>query len=193
MANPTTRVRRFQPDHARDERIPCIELVSGARRGERVALEPGVTRIGRESRLELCLDEDGISRRHAEIHVDEHGLATLVDLTSTNGTFVNGAKITRMPLREGDQVHVGAQVELRFGYRKRSELALATATVTTPSAPLTARELEVARLVAEGHSNDGVAAHLGISGRTVGKHLSNIYDKLAIHTRAELTRWVLLR
>ncbi|MEM9695080.1 MAG: helix-turn-helix transcriptional regulator [Myxococcota bacterium] len=48
-------------------------------------------------------------------------------------------------------------------------------------------------MVAHGYSNDGVAAHLNIRDRTVGKHLSNIYGKLKIHTRAELTRWWLLR
>jgi DNA-binding CsgD family transcriptional regulator len=199
MSKKTTRVRNFRPNE-QDERTPCVQVVSGARQGERVVLEPGRTRIGREGSLELCLDEDGVSRRHGEIHVDEHGLVSIVDLDSTNGTFVNGARAARMPLREGDSIQIGSQIELRFGYRTRDELvskpavpeAASQAGAVKPS-PLTARETEVAQLLAEGHSNDGVAAHLGISSRTVGKHASNIYRKLQIHTRAELTRWILLQ
>ena len=192
MSDKTTRVRPFRPEQS-DERIPCVEIVSGARRGERVVLEPGRTRLGRDASLELCLDEDGVSRRHCEIHVDEHGVATVVDGGSTNGTFVNGARATRIPLREGDQIFVGAQVELRFGYRTPDEMREPPKAAGPLPDVLTSREREVAELVAEGYSNDGVAAHLGISGRTVGKHLSNIYGKLSIHTRAELTRWVLLQ
>ncbi len=195
MTKKTTRVRHFRPEQQADGRVPCVEVVAGAKRGTRITLEPGLNRIGRESSLELCLDEDGVSRRHGEIHVDEHGVATIVDLGSTNGTFINGARASRMPLREGDRIHVGSQVELRFGYRTHAETNSPhpEASLTAHATSLTARETEVALLVAEGHSNDGVAANLGISSRTVGKHVSNIYGKLSIHTRAELTRWVLLR
>lgn len=193
MADKTTRVRHFRPEQSADDRSPCVEIVNGARSGDRVLLEPGRNRFGRDAVLEICLDEDGVSRRHGEILIDEHGLATLVDLDSTNGTFVNNARATRMPLREGDQIHVGAQVELRFGYRTRAELELVRPSTPPGPSPLTAREMEVATLISEGYSNDNVAAHLGISGRTVGKHVSNIYGKLGIHTRAELTRWVLGR
>ncbi len=191
MSQGTTRIQRDRPPPP--PRRPCIEIVSGARAGQRLALEPGPNRIGREASLELCLDEEGVSRRHAEIFVDEYEVVTLTDLDSTNGTFVNDGPITRTALREGDRIRVG-EVELRFGLRTAEELRQKSALVTpfpTPDSPLTKREREVARLVAEGYSNDGVAAHLDISSRTVGKHLSNVYQKLRIHTRAELTRWVL--
>ena len=190
----TTRVRRFRPEQSESDRVPCVEVVAGARGGARVVLEPGVNRIGRDATFELCFDEDGVSRRHGQIDIDEHGVATIVDLDSTNGTFVNGRRVTRMPLREGDRVDIGGQIELRFGYRTRAEIQAGPENPQPvgPS-PLTQREMEVAELAAEGYSNDAVAAHLGISSRTVGKHLSNIYAKLSIHTRAELTRWVLQR
>lgn len=191
MSDQTTRVRRFMPDERQDDALACIEIASGQRAGERVVLEPGTSRIGRGATVEIQLDEDGVSRVHAELFCDEHRLVTLIDKGSTNGTHVNGARVTRIALREGDRIHVGSQVELRFVYRLPSELQ----PTTRPPAisPLSARELEVAILVAEGHSNDGVGAHLAISPRTVGKHLSNIYGKLGLHTRAELTRWVLTR
>jgi DNA-binding NarL/FixJ family response regulator len=52
-------------------------------------------------------------------------------------------------------------------------------------AGLTAREIEVLRLVAEGHTNDSVAHQLGLSSRTVESHLTNIYAKLNVGSRTE--------
>ena len=63
-----------------------------------------------------------------------------------------------------------------------------TPTHTFPGAliePLTERELEVLRLVAEGRSNEQVAAVLVISVHTVRKHLGNIFGKLAVTSRTE--------
>jgi DNA-binding NarL/FixJ family response regulator len=54
--------------------------------------------------------------------------------------------------------------------------------------PLTSRELEVLRLVAEGYTNGRVAAALGVSEQTVKFHLCNIYRKLGVGNRTEATR-----
>lgn len=54
--------------------------------------------------------------------------------------------------------------------------------------PLTKREAEVLQLVAEGSANKQVAAHLGISIKTVEKHRQQLMDKLDIHDTAGLTR-----
>jgi DNA-binding NarL/FixJ family response regulator len=51
---------------------------------------------------------------------------------------------------------------------------------------LTKREKQIAGLVAHGFSNDEIAARLGIKSSTVNAHLRNIYDKLQVHSRAEL-------
>jgi DNA-binding NarL/FixJ family response regulator len=59
--------------------------------------------------------------------------------------------------------------------------------VALPS-PLTARELEVLRLVAEGHTNGRVALALSVSEQTVKFHLCNIYRKLGVGNRTEATR-----
>jgi NarL family two-component system response regulator LiaR len=55
--------------------------------------------------------------------------------------------------------------------------------------PLTEREIDVLRLVADGHSNANVARILGLSEQTVKFHLSNVYRKLAITNRTEASRW----
>ena len=55
--------------------------------------------------------------------------------------------------------------------------------------PLTAREVEVVRLVASGRTNRAIAAELGISERTVERHLSNIFTKLDLSSRAAATAY----
>jgi DNA-binding CsgD family transcriptional regulator len=54
---------------------------------------------------------------------------------------------------------------------------------------LSARELEVARLVAEGHSSKEIADRLDLSVRTVEKHRANIMDKINVKEVASLVRW----
>ena len=56
---------------------------------------------------------------------------------------------------------------------------------------LSAREIEVARLVAEGFSSKELAARLGLSVRTVEKHRANIMEKIGVHEVASLVRWCL--
>lgn len=68
-------------------------------------------------------------------------------------------------------------------------------TPATPSeAPggLTRRELEILRLVAEGHSNSQLARMLWVTEQTVKFHLSNIYRKLGVSNRTEASRWAQL-
>jgi DNA-binding NarL/FixJ family response regulator len=58
----------------------------------------------------------------------------------------------------------------------------------TQALTLTAREVEVLKLVAEGAANKQIAAELGISTKTVEKHRQQVMDKLDIHDTAGLTR-----
>jgi DNA-binding NarL/FixJ family response regulator len=61
----------------------------------------------------------------------------------------------------------------------------------TPQLPITARELEVARLVAEGLSNRQVAQRLVLSARTVDGHVQRILGKLGVSTRTGIATWML--
>ncbi|RPI90184.1 MAG: LuxR family transcriptional regulator, partial [Chloroflexi bacterium] len=71
--------------------------------------------------------------------------------------------------------------------------AEATVTADPPRYPagLTAREVEVLRLVAQGLTNFKVASQLVISPRTVNTHLGNIYHKLHTSSRATAARFAL--
>ena len=62
--------------------------------------------IGRASDNSVCINESGISSKHAKIF-SENNQVYIEDLNSTNGTFVNGKRITRTVLRINDAVNLG--------------------------------------------------------------------------------------
>ena len=57
--------------------------------------------------------------------------------------------------------------------------------------PLTPREQEVLKLIAESHSNKRIAQELVISEKTVERHRANILEKLGMHDRVELVRYAI--
>ena len=63
----------------------------------------------------------------------------------------------------------------------------------TPTDPLTPRELEVTKLIAEGLTSDEIAATLTIARNTVNRHRDNILEKLGMRNRVELTRYAIRR
>ena len=65
--------------------------------------------VGRSSELDMVLVEDMVSRKHAKIQLQADGI-WIEDLASTNGTFVNGEKIKRAKLKEGDRVLFGTSI-----------------------------------------------------------------------------------
>ena len=56
--------------------------------------------------------------------------------------------------------------------------------------PLTAREQQVAELIADGLTNRQIAAHLVIALRTADNHVQHIFDKLGLSARAQVAAWV---
>jgi pSer/pThr/pTyr-binding forkhead associated (FHA) protein len=65
--------------------------------------------IGRSGDLDMVLMEDMVSRKHAKISTTG-GQVSIMDLGSTNGTFVNGEKIKKHRLKEGDRILIGTSI-----------------------------------------------------------------------------------
>jgi DNA-binding NarL/FixJ family response regulator len=62
-----------------------------------------------------------------------------------------------------------------------------------PQDPLTPREQEIVKLIAEAHTNEEIAEQLVISKKTVERHRANILEKLGMRDRVELTRYAIRR
>jgi DNA-binding NarL/FixJ family response regulator len=62
-----------------------------------------------------------------------------------------------------------------------------------PEDPLTPRELEIVKLIAEGHTSEEIAEMLFISKKTVDRHRANVLEKLGMRNRVELTRYAIRR
>ena len=90
--------------------------------GDRYPLMGAITIIGRDDDVDIVLDDSGVSRRHSEVRVTNDGphlVASLSDLGSTNGTFLNGERVTSVHLDEGDRITVGrTSIIFRQGKRR---------------------------------------------------------------------------
>ena len=78
--------------------------------GDRYPLLGSLTTLGRDESADVVVDDPGVSRRHSEIRVTTDGphlVTSIRDLNSTNGTFVNGERITSQRLHDGDRLTLG--------------------------------------------------------------------------------------
>jgi hypothetical protein len=84
--------------------------------GRTYPITAAVTVLGRGTEADVIVDDAGVSRRHAEVHAEGDRL-TVVDLGSTNGTYVDGEKISGSAhLVDGSRIRVGrSQLTVRFG------------------------------------------------------------------------------
>ena len=86
-----------------------LRVVEGPLAGETFLIRKRVTTIGRALENDIVLEAIDVSRRHARIEYAD-GRFTIIDLGSTNGTFVNGVRVEHAPLRNGDRVALGTVV-----------------------------------------------------------------------------------
>jgi hypothetical protein len=77
--------------------------------GTRHVLEQGSNVLGRGTDADIRLPDTGVSRKHADVQL-EGGTVTVEDLGSTNGTLVNGRRIGRQDLADGDVIRIGHSV-----------------------------------------------------------------------------------
>src|SRR5262249_38156365 len=102
-----------------------------------------------------------------------------------------GSAYQQLGDREGAQLEFDAAHEMFEALGATPDAARAAA-LSTPSSPthsggLTGREVEVLRLIATGATNRAIAGRLAISEKTVARHVSNIFTKLDLSSRAAAT------
>ncbi|MGY1807566.1 FhaA domain-containing protein [Blastococcus sp. SYSU D00669] len=88
-------------------RVQHVLVVDGP--GTRHTLTSGRNVIGRGTEADIRLPDTGVSRKHVDVVLD-NGTAVAEDLGSTNGTLVNGRRINRQPLADGDVIRIGHSV-----------------------------------------------------------------------------------
>ncbi len=87
--------------------MATLFVMQGRDRGKRYELRPGYPQtLGRDESNRIQLADNEVSRRHVEIRDGEIGYV-VVDLQSSNGTYVNDQRITQHQLRTGDRILIG--------------------------------------------------------------------------------------
>ncbi len=94
--------------------MPSLFVIQGRDQGRRFDLPATAQSVGRDANNEIQLRDQEASRRHAELH-GEDGDFEVIDLQSSNGTFVNGKKIERAKLKTGDRLQIGRTLLLYTG------------------------------------------------------------------------------
>lgn len=200
---------RLNPGHAGIKVMAAPHVVEAAvacgrpSTGDR-ALEPferwaGAT--GSTARLALShrcrgLLESGTADGHFEEAIRLHRASgTALELAKTELLYGNRLRRGRKPkaarehLREAVHIFQSYQAD-HWVERARAELRAAGDSTSEPKdhPGLTPQQAQIARLVAEGATNREVAARLFLSHRTVEHHLRNIFARLGVRSRVELTR-----
>ena len=133
--------------------MSSLYVIQGRNRGARydLAVHEGAITIGRESGNFVQLDDNEVSRRHAEIRRIE-GRFVVGDLKSSNGTFVNNRKVERAELSSGDQIQIGRTVMV-YSKDRDDEPAIGLVDIVAP-----ANGADGSRIVRTMREDEGVVA-----------------------------------
>ncbi|MEO8800140.1 MAG: FHA domain-containing protein [Polyangiaceae bacterium] len=82
-------------------------MAKGSHEPRTVSLEGPVVKLGSDPKNHLPIDDHGARAMHAVIELGE-GIATIIDLGSDVGTWVNGARVNRCKLQVGDEIRIGS-------------------------------------------------------------------------------------
>jgi DNA-binding CsgD family transcriptional regulator len=175
--------------------VLTLDVYDGSHR-RTVTVDADLVRVGRDPDCEVVLAGDTtVSRVHATLTRTADGWV-IADNASRNGTFVNGRRLaTDHALAAADRVLVGNFVLVRHDSGAGpTETVAADATGRVRAqveTGLSARELEVLRLLCAGDSDQQIAETLFISVKTVQSHLDRIRTKTGARRRAELLRFAM--
>jgi DNA-binding NarL/FixJ family response regulator len=186
--------------------VPDLEVVAEAGDGAeavKTALAEGVDlavldvsmprMTGLQAALELSRREPNMRVLMLSMHDDERyffealkaGASGYVLKTAANRDLIEAC---RAAMRGEPFLYPAAVTALIRDYLERARAGEAT-----PEDPLTPRELEVVKLIAEGHTSEEIAGQLFISKKTVDRHRANVLEKLGMRNRVQLTRYAIRR
>src|SRR5260370_7309266 len=86
--------------------MPSLRSLSGSLENQEIELTPDAMTVGRSSACNIKIGDAGVSSKHAKIWCED-GEYYLMDLGSTNGTFVNDKDVLREKLTDGDVITFG--------------------------------------------------------------------------------------
>lgn len=95
-------------------------VLAGQDIGKNFPIQKSEISIGRGDSCDICINDDDVSRNHARVRIQSAAIM-IEDLGSTNGTLVNGEKITRHILNDGDRVQVGNHTVFKFNFFNQLE------------------------------------------------------------------------
>jgi serine phosphatase RsbU (regulator of sigma subunit) len=101
-------------------RAPALAVTNPSGNRSRVAIEPVPFLIGRQGENNLVLRDNRISRNHARISVDS-GEYVVEDLESRHGVFVNGQRVKRQALKDGDRIDFGFPDSYRLAFTLKED------------------------------------------------------------------------
>ncbi len=90
-------------------------VLAGQDIGRKFEINKSTITIGRSETSDIFIDDEDVSRSHARVIVTLDNI-TIEDLGSTNGTLVNGQKIKRHALEDGDRIQIGNITVLKFNF-----------------------------------------------------------------------------
>lgn len=165
------------------------------------SLEKTISIIGRAPTCDFVLDAPSISRRHAELRIEESGLQ-VVDLGSRNGTFVCGSRVQTCQVQPNEIVRFGhvdfALVNLQSPSEiETDEPASPENSPVEPSPlgniPLSTAQQRVFQSLLEGLAEKAIAHQLGLSTHTIHNHIRAIFRSFGVHSRSQLIALLLRR
>lgn len=123
MNEEQTVIRRRQPVEgwASSEVNAYLIVLSGRSVGKMFKVPVGRVNLGRSLEADVRLEDEGVSRIHANMERRDDGTVMLNDNGSTNGTYVNGTRVSQMELSDGDRIQVGSVTILKFSYQDSLE------------------------------------------------------------------------
>ena len=85
-----------------------LSIAKGSQAPRSVKLDGPVVKLGSDRKNHLALDDHAARAMHAVIEMNDEGTATIIDLGSDVGTWVNEARVNRCKLRVGDEIRIGS-------------------------------------------------------------------------------------